>query len=111
MMIQKIKRMIEISRPLLAFDHWPRFYRFSRGLELSLLKVLSRKIFLIILPPTGGCCTLSILSWILMWKVGPAEVLVAESALKVCAKWPGRIPRWTKQTELYQLEGKALALS
>ena len=31
--------------------------------------------------------------------------------LKVCAKWPGRIPRWTKQTELYQLEGKALALS
>ena len=44
-MIQKIKRMIEISRPLLAFDHWPHFYRFSRGLELSLLKVLSRKIF------------------------------------------------------------------
>ena len=32
--------------------------------------------------------------------------------LKGCAKWPaGRILRWKKQNELYQLVGKALALS
>ena len=102
MMIQKIKRMIEISRPLLAFDHWPRFYRFSRGLELSLLKMLSRKIFFdhfatnwrllyFEYPDKTSKVTTRVeyhhlleteqnLSWILMWKVGPAEVLVAESA-------------------------------
>jgi len=100
MTIQKIKRMIQtLDQPC------------------SLLQIFSKARLdssqgvLIILPPAAGCCTLSILSWSLMWKVGPAEALVAVSALKGCAKWPGRIPRWTRQSALYQQAGKAPALS
>ena len=83
MTIQKIKRMIQtLDQPC------------------SLLQIFSKARLdlsqgvLIILPPAAGCCTLSILttdqqlekiimknlSWSLMWKVGPAEALVAVSA-------------------------------
>ena len=85
MTIQKIKRMIQtLDQPC------------------SLLQIFSKARLdssqgvLIILPPAAGCCTLSILttdqklekifsekknlSWSQMWKVDPAEVLVAVSA-------------------------------
>ena len=45
--------------------------------------------------------------WLILISLPVTDTLT----LKGCARWPGRIPRWTRQTELCQLEGKAPALS